>query len=237
MAITTKKITDWLASNAGQASMIQHMNQNLRPLQDGVYIGKKQKEASYDYLKCEPWQTTNIGIAKADADCIVIQHGGYRLGIALTEPAPLKWGSSTTVRVNVADDLNSFNGAQLTANIMKNDAYKNDDAATYAVAYANKYSKSHDGDPGGTATIAAGSWWLPTMGDLALIHVHFETINLALQRIKNAGKQSADLLVRAAYWSCCEASTGSARYLAFGVGNRGGNGKGTTYRVRPVTAF
>lgn len=76
------------------------------------------------------------------------------------------------------------------------------------------------------------------MGDLALIHQHFETINLALQRIKDAGKQSVSLLQRSGYWSCVEGSGGSAWLLGFSRGGRNYGGKvDDSLRVRPVTAF
>ena len=79
---------------------------------------------------------------------------------------------------------------------------------------------------------------MPTMGDLSLIHQHFETINLALQRIKDAGKQSVSLLQRANYWSCVEGSGTDAWLLLFDAGGRSYYGKvGGSFRVRPVTAF
>lgn len=245
MAIQTRKMSDWLAqngaaiTNASKASMLEYMNNNLKPLQDGVYIGKLQMESTYSYKRVEPWQTTSIGIEKADADAIVIQYGGYRLGISLTEPDALSWGSSTSAYgYQKGDDMNTFDGLARTNAVMASATYKNDAPATYAVAYAHAYSKAHTGDPGGNSNIAAGSWWLPSMGDLALIHQHFETINLALQRIKNAGKQSVSLLQRTGYWSCLEGSAGGAWYLYFDNGGRGYGGKLTGKgRVRPVTAF
>lgn len=93
-------------------------------------------------------------------------------------------------------------------------------------------------DNGKPCQIGKHNWWLPTMGDLALIHQHFETINLALQRINDAGKQSVSLLQRTAYWSCVETSGDLAWNLSFGNGYRYYNGKvGYSLRVRPVTAF
>ena len=94
-------MSDWLSqngeaiTNASKASMQAYLNQNLRSLQDGVYIGKMQNDGwgtqsggetdnIGSYMRIEPWQTTSIGISSGDADAIVIQHGGYRLGIALT---------------------------------------------------------------------------------------------------------------------------------------------------------
>lgn len=258
MAIQTKRMSDWLAqngeavTNASKASMQTYLEQNLRPLQDGVYIGKMQNDGwgsqtgdenavIGSYKRIEPWQTTGIGISSGDADAIVIQHGGYRLGIALTEPSDaMKWGSvqnNSSVGYQTSGDLNTFDGSTRTAGIMASSYYKNDDPATYGVAYCWNYmTKRTEGSK--ICQIGKHNWWLPTMGDLALIHQHFETINLALQRIKDAGKQSVSLLQRAYYWSCVEGSGNSAWSLGFSSGHRSSNGKvGYSLRVRPVTAF
>ena len=247
MGIQTKKMSEWLAAN-GQAitnvsavSMKAYMEQNLRSLQDGVYIGKIQKETWGTYMRCDPWQTTEIGITKADADAVVVQHGSLRLCIALTEPGAMKWGSvqnENSVGYQTSSDWSLLDGKTRTAAVMASSYYKNDDPATYAVAYCYKYSKSHTGDHGGDVSIPAKSWYLPATGELEIIRSHFETVNLALQRIKNAGKQSADLLQRTSYWSSVEGSGNGAWNLNFGGGNHGNNGKvANSYRVRPVTAF
>ena len=258
MGIQTKKMSEWFAANgqvmknwvaangqtitnASAASMKTYMEQNLRSLQDGVYIGKAQKETWGTYMRCEPWQTTEIGITKADADAIVVQHGSLRIGIALTEPGAMKWGSvqnDNSVGYQKSSDWSLLDGKTRTAAVMASSYYKNDDPATYAVAYCYKYSKSHTGDPGGDVSIPAKSWYLPATGELEIIRSHFETVNLALQRIKNAGKQQADLLLRTRYWSSVEDSGGNAWNLYFGNGFHDSNGKVVnSYRVRPVTAF
>ena len=258
MAIQTKRMSDWLSqngeavTNASKASMQAYLEQNLRPLQDGVYIAKMQNDGwgtqtgddnavIGSYKRIEPWQTTGIGISSGDADAIVIQHGGYRLGIALTEPSnAMKWGSvqnDSSVGYQTSGDLNTFDGSTRTAGIMASIYYKNDDPATYGVAYCWNYmTKRTDGSK--ICQIGKHNWWLPTMGDLALIHQHFETINLALQRIKDAGKQSVSLLQRTRYWSCVEISGSNAWFLNFDYGLRNANGKvDNSNRVRPVTAF
>jgi hypothetical protein len=258
MAIQTKRMSDWLSqngeavTNASKASMQAYLNQNLRPLQDGVYIGKMQNDGwgsqtgdenavIGSYKRIEPWQTTGIGISSGDADAIVIQHGGYRLGIALTEPSDaMKWGSvqnGSSVGYQTSGDLNTFDGSTRTAGIMASSYYKNDDPATYGVAYCWNYmTKRTEGSK--ICQIGKHNWWLPTMGDLALIHKHFETINLALQRIRDAGKQSVSLLQRTYYWSCVEGSGSNAWYLNFSNGLRSNYGKvDNSSRVRPVTAF
>ena len=247
MAIKTRKISDWLSvngqaiTNASAASMKAYLEQNLRSLQDGVYIGKIQKETWGSYMRCEAWQTTSIGISKADADAVVVQHGSLRLGIALTEPGAMKWGSvqnASSVGYQTSSDWSLLDGKTRTAAIMASSYYKNDSPTTYAVAYCYNYSKSHTGDTGGDVSIPAKSWYLPATGELEIIRSHFETINLALHRIKNAGKQNADLLQRAYYWSSVERSGNTAWSLAFGDGYHGNGGKvDASNRVRPVTAF
>lgn len=258
MAINTRKISDWLSANgqavtnASKASMQAYLEQNIRPLQDGVYIGKMQNDGwgpqtgdenavIGSYKRIEPWQTTGIGISSGDADAIVIQHGGYRLGIALTEPSnAMKWGSvqnNSSVGYQTSVDLNTFDGSTRTAGIMASSYYKNDDPATYGVAYCWNYMTNRT-DGSKICQIGKHNWWLPTMGDLALIHQHFETINLALQRIKDAGNQSVSLLQRSGYWSCVETSGYGAWYLTFDFGFRSYGGKvDSSGRVRPVTAF
>lgn len=258
MAIKTRKISDWLSANgqaitnASAASMKAYLEQNLRSLQDGVYIGKMQNDGwglqtgdEYatigSYKRIEPWQTTDIGITSGDADAIVIQHGGYRLGIALTEPSnAMKWGSvqnSSSVGYQTSGNLNTFDGSTRTAGIMASSYYKNDDPATYGVAYCWNYmTKRTEGSK--ICQIGKHNWWMPTMGDLALIYQHFETINLALQRIKDAGKQPASLLQRMRFWSCIEDSGGYVWILNFDYGDRGINGKvDGNFQVRPVTVF
>lgn len=246
MAIKTRKISDWLSANgqaitnASSASMKAYLEQNLRPLQDGVYIGKVQNDSWGSYNKCEMWQTTDIGISKADADFIVVQHGSIRVGIALTEPSGgMKWGSvqdSSSVGYQKSNDWSLLDGGTRTAAIMASSYYKNDSPSTYAVAYCYNYSKSHTGDPGGDVSIPAKSWHLASTGEIEIIRSHFNTINLALQRIKNAGKQNADLLIKyAGYWSCVEDSGANAWGITLQDGFRFSNGKvDSEFRVRPV---
>lgn len=248
MAIKTRKISDWLSANgqaitnASAASMKAYLEQNLRSLQDGVYIGKIQKETWGTFMRCEAWQETSIGISRADADAVVVQHGSTRIGIALTEPSSaMKWGSvqdNSSVGYQTSRDWNLLDGQTRTAAIMASSYYKNDSPSTYAVAYCYNYSKSHTGDSGGDVSIPAKSWYLPATRELEIVRSRFDTINLALRRIKNAGKQNADLLHRSIYWSCVESSGTYAWSLGFDSGGRLSNGKVSgSFRVRPVTAF
>lgn len=250
MAIQTTSLAEWLKANPTAVSkaikddflkiakddMVDLMNKNLTALGDGVFIGKMIRERGGYYTQMEEWNRTNFGIARADADAIVVQYGGYRLGIALDEVGR-QWGSSKTVEVDNNHDLNTYDGKARTAAIMANAAFATDSPDTYAVAYAYAYSKGLTGDPDGDSIIKAKAWWMPTMGDLALIHDHFNTINLAIARINAAGKQHATPLSLTDYWSVVENGATGARYLDFSTGNRGFGLRTAIRKVRPVTAF
>lgn len=250
MAIGTISFTEWLKKNPSVVSnaikdnflqvartdLVSMMNQYLTALGDGVFIGKRSHESWGYGMFMQPWQTADYGIKAANADAIVIQYGGYRLGIALDE-ATLPWGSSLETDYGVTADMNSFDGKNIMSKIMSNAAIKDDDPSQYGMAYVWNYSKSHTGDSGGDSTIGAHEWWMPTMADLSLILDHFETINLAIDRINAAGKQTAVRLQRTAYWSCQASGAAKARNLDCGNGNRGGNSRDGRSRVRPVTAF
>lgn len=250
MAIGTISFTEWIKKNPSVVSnaikdnflqvartdLVSMMNQYLTALGDGVFIGKYSHETWGTVSYMQPWQTAEYGIKAANADAIVIQYGGYRLGIALDE-VTLPWGSNTATDYGVTADMNSFDGKNIMSKIMSNAAIKDDDPSQYGMAYAWNYSKSHTGDPGGDSTIGAHSWWMPTMADLSLILDHFETINLAIDRINAAGKQTATRLQRTNYWSCQAYGAGNARLLGFSSGVRGFNSRGGRGHVRPVTAF
>ncbi len=208
-----------------------------------VYISARfKRKLGVHICDAKRRQITDIGISKADADAVVVQHGSTRIGIALTEPsAAMKWGSvqnASSVGYQTSSDWSLLDGKTRTAAIMASSYYKNDSPQTYAVAFCYNYSKSHTGDPGGDVSIPAKSWYLPATGELEIIRSHFETLNLALQRIKNAGKQQTDLLQRTLYWSSVEGSGTDAWRLTFDTGFRYFYGKvDGSYRVRPVTVF
>ena len=81
--------------------------------------------------------------------------------------------------------------------------------------------------------LPAGSWWLPSLGELWLMLANFDKINYALSKITGA-----TLLQRDAYWSSTEYSAGNAWGLRLGYGYQNSISKPSSqYRVRPVSAF
>lgn len=195
---------------------------------DGVWVAYRDSSGN---LIADPW--SGWGTTRTDALGVVVIEGTKRLVVALDEAQYLAWGSAdgaggatTATSKDTADA--DMDGKSNTSKIVASATYKNDGAA-YAPGYCAAYSKT---DPNGNG-IAAGSWWLPSLGEIGIIWKHFERINAALGRI-----QGATLIRRTYYWSSTEHSASKAWRLSLGNGNRHPLAKTEIQNyVRPVTSF
>lgn len=170
-----------------------------------------------------PWEQWSI--SRTDAIGVAIMSGGRRLLIALHESL-LSWssvagvgGAITTTSKATADT--DYAGQGNTGKIVASSTFA-EDGEGYAPGYCHVY--------GG---VNAGSWWLPSLGELGMIYEKYDTINAALKKISGATQLS-----RVVYWSSTEYSATLTWTLNFGNGGRWGFTKATNrYRVRPVTSF
>ena len=194
----------------------------IRTYKSVVYV------AYYDInsnLVCTPFEGWNA--SREGAVGVVVIEGSKRLLVAANE-AMLNWSSKTgiggaTLTANRTTADEDYNGQSNTSNIISSDSFSQD-GADYAPGYCHAYSKGNK---------AAGTWWLPSLGELGIIWKYFEPINAALERINGAVK-----LTRANYWSSTETSELLAWNMNMANGNRWGSTKSTTlYRVRPVSDF
>lgn len=172
-----------------------------------------------------PWEEWST--SRTDAVGVAIMSGGRRLLIAPHEPT-LYWsstvgsGGAVTTTSKVAADAD-YTGQNNTSKIVASDAFAGDGDG-YAPGYCTAYSN------GG---VTAGSWWLPSLGELGLMYEKFDAINAALAKINGA-----TLLRRSSYHSSTEYSAASAWGMFFNSGYRGPNPKvAGSGRVRPVTSF
>ena len=163
---------------------------------------------------------------------LVVASGTKKIVMALTEPdaGTMYWSSSqglyNTAITKWKTAMEDFDGEGNTANIALTES-------DYAVGYCYTYSAAGDGGYG----IAAGSWYLPAVGELQLILSRYTAINWALTAIGNAG-WTTTLLPRAAYWSSSECSSTHAWFVAFSTGAVNYNAKvSTLFRVRPCAAL
>ena len=116
-----------------------------------------------------------------------------------------------------------YAGQSNTNNVVTSAAFAGD-GDSYAPGYCAAYSN------GG---VTAGSWWLPSLGELGLIYEKFSAINAALDKINGAIK-----LTGGPYHSSTEYSEKYAWVLFYQSGFRASSIKTISkYGVRPVTSF
>ena len=199
---------------------------------DGVFIATHRTSDNYPVLyRPVDWPAQQS--AGQVATGVLVCDGDKQLLIAPTESASkLYWGSvSGEGGYKTGDYLaakTDYAGKTNTAKILASNSYKND-GDTYAPGFCNAYSRMNANNQG----LPAGSWWLPSLGELWLMLANFNKINYALSKITGA-----TLLQRDTYWSSTEASASHAWHLSLRLGNQDSRSKTSAqYRVRPVSAF
>ena len=152
------------------------------------------------------------------------------LVVAPTE-ATTKWssaavsagGKTTTDRLTALDDWTgkTSTAAQVT--------HAECNTTSYAPGFCHAYSRVNANGNG----LTAGSWWLPSLGELMMIYANMRKINYALSLINGATQ-----LAETWYWSSTEYSTTYAWFLGLSSGFANFNAKAASQgRVRPVSAF
>lgn len=164
--------------------------------------------------------------------------------IAPTEASSAKWssepvsssdtsGSVQISGVTTTGDritaLNDFAGRVNTTAIINGSTSSNvTNTEDYAAGFCNKYSRTNANGKG----LTAGRWWLPSMGEMAMIWANFDKINYALSKINGATK-----LQTTWYWTSTQGSAYRAWYLNLNDGDMSNFWKFYQGRVRPVSAF
>ena len=164
--------------------------------------------------------------------------------IAPTEASSAKWsskpvsssdtsGSVQISGVTTTGDritaLNDFAGRANTTAIINGSTSSNvTNTENYAAGFCNKYSRTNANGKGMTA----GRWWLPSMGEMAMIWANFDKINYALSKISGATQLQADW-----YWTSTQYSAYYAWNLNLSDGGMNVNWKFGQNMVRSVSAF
>lgn len=249
MTIKTRKISDWLSANgqaitnASKATMEDAIRADIGQLYDGVFIMFHRKSDNYPLaVRVSSWESyQNSGEI---ADGVLLVEGGRHLVIAPTESSSAKWsskpvsssdtsGSVQISGVTTTGDritaLNDFAGrANTTAIINASTSSNVTNTNDYAAGFCNKYSRTNANGKG----LKAGRWWLPSIGELAMIWANFDKINYALSKISGATQ-----LQTSWYWSSTQYSADTAWGLNLNDGTMNGPWKFLQGRVRPVSAF
>ena len=257
MGIQTKRISEWLASNgqaitnASKNTMIEAVNANSLQMYDGVFVMYHRNSDGWPLaVRVNDWQSFQSGGQIADG--VLLVEGGKHIVIAPTEAsAGLPWSSKPTKVTGSNGNVSSkgdgvnisgvtttgdrlvafadFTGKANTGAIIKASSTTNiTNTEAYAPGFCNKYSRANANGKG----LLAGKWWLPSLGELAMIWANFDKINYALSKINDATQ-----LQKTWYWSSTQLSADHAWLLHLGDGYMNGSFKFNQYRVRPVSAF
>ena len=202
---------------------------NLNAMNDGVFIMFHSKSDGYP-LAVKPDKWASYQNSGEIAEGVLVVEGGKMLVVAPTE-ATLYWssaavsagGKTTTDRETALNDWTgkASTAAQITHNECKTESYAPGFCASYERVNANGNG------------LTAGSWWLPSLGELMMIYANMRKINYALSLINGATQ-----LAETWYWSSTEYSATNAwgLHLSDGFANGGTKAAGQG-RVRPVSAF
>lgn len=201
---------------------------NLNAMNDGVFIMFHRKSDDYP-LAVKPDKWASYQNSGEIAEGVMVVEGGKILVVAPTE-ATLYWssaavsagGKTTTDRETALNDWTgkTSTAAQITHNECKTESYAPGFCASYERVNANGNG------------LTAGSWWLPSLGELMMIYANMRKINYALSLINGATQ-----LAETWYWSSTESSATNAWYLSLSDGTAGSYTKAYQTRVRPVSAF
>ena len=202
---------------------------NLNAMNDGVFIMFHRKSDDYP-LAVKPDKWASYQNSGEIAEGVMVVEGGKILVVAPTE-ATLYWssaavsagGKTTTDRETALNDWTgkTSTAAQITHNECKTESYAPGFCASYERVNANGNG------------LTAGSWWLPSLGELMMIYANMRKINYALSLINGATQ-----LAETWYWSSTEYSATLAWYLYLNFGSANIFTKATNqHRVRPVSAF
>lgn len=257
MGIQTKKMSEWLAANgqaitnASKNTMIEAVKANSLQMYDGIFVMYHRNSDGHPLAaRVSDWPSLQSGGQIADG--VLLVEGGKHVVIAPTESSTvLPWSSKPTKvtgsdgnvsskgdGVNISgvtttgDRLTAFADfagktntdaiikASSTTNITNTDAY--------APGFCNNYSRANTNGNG----LLAGKWWLPSLGELAMIWANFDKINYALSKISGATQ-----LQKTLYWSSTQLSADRAWRLYMSDGNVDSSYKFYQCMVRPVSVY
>ena len=231
-----------LADSAGKGQRISPANlkaalnvANYDDVLDNVFVMCHRKSDNFP-VAYRPSEWTALQNAGEVATGVLIIDGGRQLVIAPTEAdTTMLWSSAAagtgasyykTDRMTAQQDFDGKGNQQRIMALSTVAA----DGDGYAPGFCAAYSRLNANGKG----TPAGSWWLPSIGELYLIAANLKKINYALGKINGAKK----LDTGNAYWSSTERSSTSAWFLFLGHMLQYYDNKTQGQRlVRPVSAF
>ena len=195
-------------------------------IEDGVFIMYHNSGGTPLMVKPHKWTSLQSGGETADGVAIV--EGGKILIVAPTEcdSSGLLWSSAAVSGggTTTSDRVTAYSDWAGKANTTAQITHAECQGASYAPGFCAQYS--HGG-------LAAGKWWLPSLGEMFMIYANMTKINYALSLITGATQ-----LAETWYWTSTEYGSAYAWSLNLGSGNVYYYAKASyRLRVRAVSAF
>ena len=227
--VTLADGSDKLMTLSAFAALISNTGDSLavnRNSMDGCFILYKHGTDTYHCLAC--WDQWGSLKSTYTADGVLVISGGKCIVVAPTQGSAVNWAATNTAAVtgNATTSkpiaLERFDGKTATETAYSALGASNADGK--AIGFAHSYSHG---------SIAAGSWWLPSLGELVIMFANKHRINKCLSVI-----DGADQIPDSAHWSSTEYSATHAWGVNFGSGIVNGSSKvSSSCVVRPVAAW
>ncbi len=210
----------------GLAAELMPVDMLYKKLDDGVFIMYHRASDGYP-LAVKPGKWPDVQASGETAAGVVIVEGGKLLVVAPTEASGLRWSSANvagggTAVNDIPTALGDWDGkANTAAQITHSECNTVNDAPGFCNLY------SHGGH-------AAGKWWLPSLGEMAMVYANITKLNNALSLISGATQIPAG-------WHWCSTEwTGDGGAWLLGTGDgymNYGDKVNDAAHVRPVSTF
>lgn len=208
---------------------------------DSCFILCVRKNDTDEYKMIPWWEWVNYGITHQAIGVAVMVDGFAPLVVALNE-YNAKWSSLANSLMSSQYDKTQtynnacalYNGAANTNTWMYSDAEEIDrtdgNSKVFAPGICFDYSQAIQRENGTPVTIGKNKWWLPSLGELALIWKHKHAVNQCLSVIGGVTQLNA-----INYFSSSECDSQHVLALNFDGGLCSKLFKNSTAAVRPVT--
>lgn len=215
---------------------------DLKAIMDGIFITYYRK--SDDFPVAVPWWSwkSSENSGEVADGVLVLLDGQAPIVVSVNDiSAGMHWSTASTSAANISSGATvigssypsayaDYSGKTKCATILAHSVLGAESAADNAVVACSQYTRPNANGKGHLA----GSWWLPSIGELLMIWKHKYAINKALAQISGA-----DQFAEASYWSSSETSATNAWYLYFSSGTLSNGGPKATrsLHVRAVSAW
>ncbi len=222
-----------LSATADQVRSALMQGIDLGCIMDGVFVIYWPKNSDRTFM-VKPHEWTALQNAGQTAIGVVVISGSKPLIVAPTEASELLWSSAgikggavmTTNRLEAIADNGGKRNTEAIIAAGTTTAVTN--TADYAPGFCSLYSRANADGNG----IAAGNWWLPSVGELLTIFANRSRINYCLSLIHGATLLTDDI-----YWASTEYTNSDAWFINMRNGdvNRYSTKYNRLCSVRPIS--